>query len=651
MLERLVLRPELGAFEAMLRDRIDRLAALEDERLARPRTIERDSTALVVVTEFVPGSRLSDLLETSADPVMSPASTRRWDSCSTCCRRSVACTPARVRARHHHAVAHRPHPRRTDRAARRHLRRRADAPPLRPPQALDGLRRRDRPTAPPRLHAGPTSRRRRSPPSCWCSAVHSGRRISRRLAGRRPRSRRRRADPRHAAFRGRLPGLPRARAAADAGPIHVDRRRPVRRAAARERARCAVCRRALVDFIEQMESPGSRNAAESDDLADEIGEFGLDEAIRTCRDRREEQDLDAHAEAELDIDRLSRATPTSGRHHRHRGPTASGGEEAVDWIAAAAESTRDEAERLRTLLHPSRLAGCLEPARSLQQRRRSPPARRRQSNPAEEPAPAPEANVELAPAGDRLRKRRRARARSGRRRHSSDRAEPEGRAPSGDAEPPPACRGSFPPRQTRDTVGPRRKDKLRSARNTSPVMTQAPPSSARLASAAPPSQRQCSHASSSSGWSRRAMPQRSSQRSWPRHRRRRSFVPIPDDPRRRGCRQRRTSRPRRRYPSTHHRRCRRAVCRAPVSNRHSREPSARSRRAMTRLPRGHRTRRSTPPAPFRAQPIARSSSKTPARGRAQRAATRLSTSIRRPLQPSASRAATPFRGNWRRPPR
>ena len=41
MLERLVLRPELGAFESMLRDRLDSLGTLEDERIARPRTIER----------------------------------------------------------------------------------------------------------------------------------------------------------------------------------------------------------------------------------------------------------------------------------------------------------------------------------------------------------------------------------------------------------------------------------------------------------------------------------------------------------------------------------------------------------------------------------------------------------------------------------
>jgi PEGA domain-containing protein len=67
MLERLVLRPELAAFEGILRDRVERLGSLEDERLARPRTVERDAGGLVVVSEFVPGSRLSDLLEISAD--------------------------------------------------------------------------------------------------------------------------------------------------------------------------------------------------------------------------------------------------------------------------------------------------------------------------------------------------------------------------------------------------------------------------------------------------------------------------------------------------------------------------------------------------------------------------------------------------------
>ena len=73
MLERLTVRPELAAFEAMLRDRVERVAALEDERIARPRTIERDADgSLVIIAEFVPGSRLSDLLDTAAEEGASP---------------------------------------------------------------------------------------------------------------------------------------------------------------------------------------------------------------------------------------------------------------------------------------------------------------------------------------------------------------------------------------------------------------------------------------------------------------------------------------------------------------------------------------------------------------------------------------------------
>jgi hypothetical protein len=64
MLERLTVRPELAAFETLLRDRLDRLAGLEDERIARPRTLVRGSAAtLVAISEFVPGTRLSDLLD------------------------------------------------------------------------------------------------------------------------------------------------------------------------------------------------------------------------------------------------------------------------------------------------------------------------------------------------------------------------------------------------------------------------------------------------------------------------------------------------------------------------------------------------------------------------------------------------------------
>ena len=68
MLERLVLRPELAAFERLLRDTLERAAAVEDERIARPRSLEREGNgSLVVISEFVPGSRLADLLETSSE--------------------------------------------------------------------------------------------------------------------------------------------------------------------------------------------------------------------------------------------------------------------------------------------------------------------------------------------------------------------------------------------------------------------------------------------------------------------------------------------------------------------------------------------------------------------------------------------------------
>ena len=65
VLERLVVRPELAAFERALRERADRLAVFDDERVARVREIHRDrlTGALTVVSEFVAGHRLSDLLD------------------------------------------------------------------------------------------------------------------------------------------------------------------------------------------------------------------------------------------------------------------------------------------------------------------------------------------------------------------------------------------------------------------------------------------------------------------------------------------------------------------------------------------------------------------------------------------------------------
>ncbi|HYT73117.1 MAG TPA: hypothetical protein VEL79_00090, partial [Vicinamibacterales bacterium] len=68
MLERLVLRPELGAFESALRSRIAIVAALEDDRFARPRDLERDATNhLAVVSDYVAGRRLCDVIDAAAD--------------------------------------------------------------------------------------------------------------------------------------------------------------------------------------------------------------------------------------------------------------------------------------------------------------------------------------------------------------------------------------------------------------------------------------------------------------------------------------------------------------------------------------------------------------------------------------------------------
>jgi hypothetical protein len=65
ILERLYLRPELAAFEHALRGRMELASAFEDERFARVRSLERDPVrgGLIVVSEFVPGNRVCDLLE------------------------------------------------------------------------------------------------------------------------------------------------------------------------------------------------------------------------------------------------------------------------------------------------------------------------------------------------------------------------------------------------------------------------------------------------------------------------------------------------------------------------------------------------------------------------------------------------------------
>ena len=166
MLERLVLRPELGAFESMLRDRLDSLGTLEDERIARPRTIERDvDGSLVVVSEFVPGSRLAE----------SPRHGRRDRHGAGNGRRPrIPARPApgtvrpsrrrALRARQHLAVAHRADAGRPDRAPRRDLRRRPAASSLQPAQAVDRVRRRH--VAPPAGAAPPRRDRSRAGRTC-----------------------------------------------------------------------------------------------------------------------------------------------------------------------------------------------------------------------------------------------------------------------------------------------------------------------------------------------------------------------------------------------------------------------------------------------------------------------------------------------------
>ena len=74
MLERLVLRPELAAFEAAIKERVDLLAAIDDERFARPGTVQRDRETgdLAVLSEFVAGSRLSDIIESAEEAGLIP---------------------------------------------------------------------------------------------------------------------------------------------------------------------------------------------------------------------------------------------------------------------------------------------------------------------------------------------------------------------------------------------------------------------------------------------------------------------------------------------------------------------------------------------------------------------------------------------------
>ncbi len=74
MLERVHLQPDLAAFESLIKARVARLSVFEDERFACPTRVERDPATgeLTVLAEFITGSRLSDLLEATADAGIVP---------------------------------------------------------------------------------------------------------------------------------------------------------------------------------------------------------------------------------------------------------------------------------------------------------------------------------------------------------------------------------------------------------------------------------------------------------------------------------------------------------------------------------------------------------------------------------------------------
>lgn len=67
--ERLYLRPEIAAYEPAIRDGITRIAKAADDRIVGPERAERDEDtgALVVISPFVAGDRLSDLIELACE--------------------------------------------------------------------------------------------------------------------------------------------------------------------------------------------------------------------------------------------------------------------------------------------------------------------------------------------------------------------------------------------------------------------------------------------------------------------------------------------------------------------------------------------------------------------------------------------------------
>jgi hypothetical protein len=359
MLERLVLRPELGAFEAMLRERLDRLAALEDERIARPRTIERGPDgSLVVVCEFVPGSRLGDLLDTAAQtgatPGVDAALGFLLDVLPALCGLHAGAGFA------HGSIS----PSRTV------------LTPAGQVVLLDAI------------YGGALAHLRYSRRKLWTEFTVA---TSPRLPAQRIHVETDLAQAALAAvmlvvgrpledgeYPDRLSGV--VREVCDVAQIRgsaafaaglqsfVHRALQLGSSAAyvsaddalfdvRELANelgAHVCRRALVDFIEQMESPAQpRRGDQVDDLAEEIARFGLAAAYQEVAEiGEEEQDLEAHVDAELDLDRLVEGggddlepiTPIEISEDTSAADVTT--EEAVDWVAAAAESTRDEAAQI-----------------------------------------------------------------------------------------------------------------------------------------------------------------------------------------------------------------------------------------------------------------------------------------------------------------
>jgi hypothetical protein len=72
--ERVLLRPELAAYETALRRRVGRLASMADPRLVQVRSVDRDpdTSRVAVVSQQVPGLRLSDLLHCAREHELVP---------------------------------------------------------------------------------------------------------------------------------------------------------------------------------------------------------------------------------------------------------------------------------------------------------------------------------------------------------------------------------------------------------------------------------------------------------------------------------------------------------------------------------------------------------------------------------------------------